>query len=169
MLVIQIIQRHKDGVEDFNRTWEEYEEGFGDINHGYWIGKNWALSQENLSSGDSDKVSFKPVSSATETSLKLEISLAESVDMVLCNKRITMALIRLRRCAGWSAPLLFATPPPEDRFSRDEAQLFFRRYPAIGKIRHVCSAKIQINLCSRLKLLSEESLTLGDRRTCTFS
>ena len=39
--------------------------------------------------------------------------------MVLFKKRITKALIRLRGCAGWSAPVLFATP--EDRFSRDEA------------------------------------------------
>ena len=28
--------------------------------------------------------------------------------MIFSNKRITKALIRLRRCAGWSAPLLFA-------------------------------------------------------------
>ena len=30
--------------------------------------------------------------------------------MALSNKRITKALIRLRGCAGWSAPLLFANP-----------------------------------------------------------
>ena len=45
MLVIQVIQRRKDGLEDFNRTWEEYEDGFGDINHGYWIGKIHAWIQ----------------------------------------------------------------------------------------------------------------------------
>ena len=28
--------------------------------------------------------------------------------MILSNKRITKVLIRLRRCAGWGAPLLFA-------------------------------------------------------------
>ena len=28
--------------------------------------------------------------------------------MILSNKQITKALIRLRKCAGWSAPLLFA-------------------------------------------------------------
>ena len=28
--------------------------------------------------------------------------------MILSNKRTTKALIRLRRCAGWSVPLLFA-------------------------------------------------------------
>ena len=28
--------------------------------------------------------------------------------MILCNKGITKKLIRLRGCAGWSAPLLFA-------------------------------------------------------------
>ena len=30
--------------------------------------------------------------------------------MILSYKRITKALIRLRGCAGWSAPLLFADP-----------------------------------------------------------
>ena len=33
-----------------------------------------------------------------------------SLDMMLSNKRITKALIRLHRCTGWSAPLLFANP-----------------------------------------------------------
>ena len=36
-------------------------------------------------------------------------------------KRITNALVSLRGCAGWSAPLLFATP--EDRFSHVEAHI----------------------------------------------
>ena len=41
--------------------------------------------------------------------LPLEIlSLMASPDMILCNERITKALIRLCGCAGWSAPLLFA-------------------------------------------------------------
>ena len=43
------------------------------------------------------------------------------MDMILSCKRITMALIRLRGGAGWSAPLSLANP--EDRFSRVEAQL----------------------------------------------
>ena len=30
--------------------------------------------------------------------------------MILSNKRITKALIRLCGCAGWSAPFLFANP-----------------------------------------------------------
>ena len=38
--------------------------------------------------------------------------------MILSKKRITKALIRLRGCAGWSAPVLFANP--EDRFSHVE-------------------------------------------------
>ena len=58
--------------------------------------------------GVSDKASFKPVSSATVTSYKIEISPAASLYMVLSKKRITKALIRLRGCAGWSAPVLFA-------------------------------------------------------------
>ena len=48
--------------------------------------------------------------------------------MILDKKRTTKALIRLRGCAGWSAPVLFATP--EDRFSRDAAHfiLYFCIY-----------------------------------------
>ena len=34
-----------------------------------------------------------------------------NLDMMLSNKRITKALIRLSECAGWSAPLLFANIP----------------------------------------------------------
>ena len=41
--------------------------------------------------------------------------------MILTSKRITKALISLRVCAGWSAPLLLANP--EDRFSRVEATI----------------------------------------------
>ena len=73
--------------------------------------------------GVSDKASFKPVSSATETSLKIEISPVASLHMILSKKRITKVLIRLRGCAGWSAPLLF--PNPEDRSSCVEAQIAY--------------------------------------------
>ena len=60
--------------------------------------------------GFSAEASFKPVSSATETSQKIEISSVASVHMILSKKRITKALIRLRGCAGWSVPVLFANP-----------------------------------------------------------
>ena len=43
----------------------------------------------------SNKVRFKRVCSATETSYKMENSLVASLDMILSNKRITKALIRL--------------------------------------------------------------------------
>ena len=38
------------------------------------------------------------------------ITLASLDNMLISKQRITKALIRLRRCAGWSAPLLFANP-----------------------------------------------------------
>ena len=44
--------------------------------------------------------------------------------MVLSKKRITKALIRLRWCAGWSAPVLFANP---------RRQVFSRRGPYMVK------------------------------------
>ena len=52
---------------------------------------------------------------ATETSLKIEMPLVVSLDMMLSTKRMTKALIKMCECAGASAPLLFANP--EDRFS----------------------------------------------------
>ena len=66
----------------------------------------------------SDKAGLKPVSSATETSCNIEISLEASLYMILSNQRITKALIRLRECAGWSAPLLSVNP---------RRQVFLRR------------------------------------------
>ena len=60
----------------------------------------WASSQENLSSGFPKKASFKSVSSATETSQKIEISPVASLHMILYIKRITKALIRLCGCTG---------------------------------------------------------------------
>ena len=56
-----------------------------------------------------DKECFKSVSSAKETSLKIEISPAASLHMILSKKQ-KKALIRLRGCAGWSAPVLFTNP-----------------------------------------------------------
>ena len=39
-----------------------------------------------------------------------EVSLGASLNTILFNLRIAKALIRLRRCASWSVPLLFADP-----------------------------------------------------------
>ena len=58
--------------------------------------------------GVCDQVRFKPACSATDTSQSLEISAIASRGIILSRQRTTKALIRLRGCAGWSAPLLFA-------------------------------------------------------------
>ena len=47
----------------------------------------------------SDEVIPKPACSVTETSKNSETSLVASCDMILFNKRITKALIRLRGCS----------------------------------------------------------------------
>ena len=39
--------------------------------------------------------------------------------MILCNKQITKALIRLRGCIGWSTQLLFAYPQRQVFLQRD--------------------------------------------------
>ena len=56
--------------------------------------------------GVSDQVRLKPGCAASEASL--EISDIETRDIILSRQRTTNELIRLRGCAGWSAPLLFA-------------------------------------------------------------
>ena len=52
----------------------------------------------------------RPASSATKTSKKIEILPVASLYMILSEKRIKKALIRLRGCAGLSTPVLFANP-----------------------------------------------------------
>ena len=48
------------------------------------------------------------------------ISPVASVHMILSKRRTTKALIRLRACTGWSAPVLFANP---------QRQVFSRQGP----------------------------------------
>ena len=61
-----------------------------------------------MSSGDSDKARHKPAYAATEASMRLEILVKETRHITLSRQQTTKVLIRLRGCAGWSAPLLFA-------------------------------------------------------------
>ena len=69
-----------------------------------------------------DQVWLKPDCSADETSWGLEISAKASRGTILSTQRTTKVLIRLRRCAGWSAPLLFAYGI--NRFSHDVAHIY---------------------------------------------
>ena len=70
---------------------------------------NWATSHENVSSEIFDQVRFKPACSATKASLNLEtLDIASIHSITLSKQQTTKVLIRLRGCAGWSAPLLFA-------------------------------------------------------------
>ena len=76
--------------------------------------------------GVSDQVRLKPACSATEATLTLEILDIASIGIVLFKQLTTKVLIRLRKCADWrcaglSAPLLFAYGI--NRFYHDVAQL----------------------------------------------
>ena len=68
----------------------------------------WAMSCKNVSSRIFDQIRFKSVCSATEASQNLETLDIPSIHIILSTQRTTKVLIRLRGCAGWSAPLLFA-------------------------------------------------------------
>ncbi|XP_062618313.1 fibroleukin-like [Saccostrea cucullata] len=35
-----VIQKRVDGLTDFNRTWNEYKQGFGSVNLSYWLGND---------------------------------------------------------------------------------------------------------------------------------
>ena len=71
---------------------------------------NWAAAQENRSSGFPTKCNSNQPAQLQRLAKKFEFSLLSSLDLILSNKLITKVLIRLRGCAGWSAPLLFANP-----------------------------------------------------------
>ena len=69
-----------------------------------------------------DQLRLKPACSAAETSQGFEILAIASKGIILSKQQTTKALIRLRGCAGWSAPLLFAYV--KNRFSHDMAHSF---------------------------------------------
>ena len=68
----------------------------------------WAMLTRKPVFRVSDQVRLKLACSATEASMRLEILVTETWDITLSRQETTKALIRLRGCAGWSAPLLFA-------------------------------------------------------------
>ena len=70
----------------------------------------WAATRENLSSGF-------PTNWDSNQPAKLQRLARKFGSDILFKKGKTMALIRLRECAGWSAPVLFTNP--DDRFCRD--------------------------------------------------
>ena len=64
--------------------------------------------------------------------------------MVLSKTRITKALIRLRRCAGWSAPVLFVNP---------RRHVFLRQGP-VGIIQKISPNMIYHNIPSSLIVIT---------------
>ena len=87
-------------------------------------------------------------------SYKIGILLVVSLNMILFNKRITKALIRLHGCTGWSTPLLFANP---------WRQVFSRRGPHVPKtlfqfqvFQHLRKCHLHISKTNHCKLDFDE-------------
>ena len=72
-----------------------------------------------------DQASLKPVSSALQAYKKIEVSLVASLDMP-SQKQIKKLLMRLRGCAGLSAPLLLQIT--EDSFSQSQSNCYMSFY-----------------------------------------
>ena len=113
------------------------------------IYSNWATSHENVSSRIFNQVRFKPACWATETSWNLETLDRASIHIILSKQWKTKVLIRLHRCTGWSALLLFtygirhifAWPGP---IIKTTDQLWARAWQTPQN--HVWPAKTQISL-----------------------
>ena len=74
----------------------------------YLNGENlisWATTRQNVSSGVSVQARHNQPAQPQKLARVLKF---RSRDIILSKQRTTKALIRLRGCAGWSAPLLFA-------------------------------------------------------------
>ena len=65
----------------------------------------WATSQENLPLGLCDQLRLRP---AAKLSKSFGISVLATIGIILSRQQIAKTLVRLCRCAGWSASLLFA-------------------------------------------------------------
>ena len=98
--------------------------------------------------GVSDKARLKPVPSAIGTSLKLEILLLSSLDMILSKKRITKSK------AGWLAPLLFA---------HHRRKVFSRRGP--NKVRFYAREYVKLFSCECGYVIRTRELDHSNRVT----
>ena len=79
----------------------------------------WASSRENLSLGFATRVDSNQSAQSQNLGRGLKFSDKETRGIMLSRQRTTKVLIRLRGCAGWSAPLLFEFGI--NRFSHDVA------------------------------------------------
>ena len=87
-----------------------YSAGCIETNKGQDFSQRGPSTRENLSSGFPIRSYQNLPAQLQRLARTVKFPLGASFEMILSNKRITKALIRLRGCAGWSAPLLFANP-----------------------------------------------------------
>lgn len=69
----QVFQRRFDGTESFDRTWLEYEEGFGSAAGEFWLGNCLYIFLKNLSYKVADKKNERALLSETLKKIKTEI------------------------------------------------------------------------------------------------
>ena len=104
--------------------------------------------------GVPDKVRFKLPAQLQRLARKMIFFSVASLAMVLSKTQIAKALIRLRGCAGWSAPVLLANP---------RRQVFSGRGPYSVACKITCALLQCSPVSSELTLLHSEWPTLYER------
>ena len=116
---------------DFPHTQDGFLEGCQGYHHqqttiviiNLYLASIWASLRDNLSLGFPKRSYPNQPAQLQRLPRKKNGNFASiKFDMILSNKHITKALIRLRGCAGWSAPLLF---------TNHQRPVFLRRGPFI--------------------------------------
>ncbi|XP_041372726.1 fibrinogen C domain-containing protein 1-A-like [Gigantopelta aegis] len=74
-----VIQRRTDGSEDFYRNWDEYRDGFGDLNNEFWLG-NTNIHRITIQGHYDLRIDLEDLEGSTRYALYKDFSLAPEQD-----------------------------------------------------------------------------------------